>query len=326
MLLHANAKLGLAGRVALVALVEDGCSLRQAAALGVSPATAHRWWHRWVDGGRQADALLDRSSRPHRSPRLLAAELQERICDCRRETDWGPRLVAGATGCAHSTVWKVLNRAGISRRPRAVKEPADSYEWPCPGDLLHMDVSRYARFLRPGHRVTGDRSQRHRQWMRPETRVGYDFAHAIVDDHSRLAYVELHDDEKAATVTAFVERALTYYAQLGVVVKRLMTDNGFSYVKNRTLRELLDRRGIATSPPSPTGPAPTARSNASTKRWPANGPTDSPTAHTATATPPCHTGSTTTTGDGPERTPRPATHQPRSQRPWVGQLASRYQS
>ena len=204
---HGNAKLGPAGRRSLVGAVERGASLRQAAAMyGVSPATAHRWWHRWLEGGRQVAALLDRSSRPHRSPRLLAAELQERICDCRRKTGWGPRLVAGATGFAHSTVWKVLKRAGLSRRRATVKEPANRYEWPCPGDLLHMDTSRYARFLRPGHRVTGDRSQRSRTWMHPQTRVGYDFAHAIVDDHSRLAYVELHEDEKAATVTGFVER------------------------------------------------------------------------------------------------------------------------
>ena len=193
MLLHANAKLGLAGRFALVRAVEDGLSLRAAAAaFSVSPATVHRWWHRWLAGGRQRQALLDRSSRPRRSPRLLAAELQERICDCRRQTGWGPRLVAGATGFAHSTVWKVLRRHGLSRRARQLKEPANRYEWPCPGDLLHMDTSRYARFLRPGHRVTGDRSRRRGGWMQPETRVGYDYAHAIVDDHSRLAYSELH--------------------------------------------------------------------------------------------------------------------------------------
>jgi transposase InsO family protein len=174
----------------------------------------------------------------------LAPELQERICACRRETGWGPRLVAGVTGFAHSTVWKVLKRAGLSRPPRSPREPANRYEWPCPGDLLHMDTSRYARFLRPGHRVTGDRSQRSRNWMAPETRVGYDFAHAIVDDHSRLAYVELHTDEKAATVTGFVERAIAFYAEHGITPKRLMTDNGFSYIKNRSLRELLAERAI----------------------------------------------------------------------------------
>jgi Integrase core domain len=118
----------------------------------------------------------------------------------------------------------VLYRAGISRPARAAREPANSYEWPCPGDLLHMDVSRYARFQRPGHRVTGDRSQASRAWMRPETRVGYDFAHAIVDDHSRLAYVELHEDEKAQTVTGFVARALAFFEQHGISAKRLMTD------------------------------------------------------------------------------------------------------
>src|SRR3954451_16224581 len=197
MYLHANAKLGLAGRFALVGAGEEGLSLRAAAAgFNVSPATAHRGWHRWLDGGRRPHALLDRSSRPKRSPRLLALELQERICACRRQTGWGPRLVGAATGFAHSTVWKVLRRNALSRRPKAVNEPANSYEWPCPGDLLHMDTSRYARFLRPGHRVTGDRSQRSRHWMHPDTRVGYDYAHAIVDDHSRLAYVELHPDER----------------------------------------------------------------------------------------------------------------------------------
>jgi transposase InsO family protein len=245
MYLHANAKLGLAGRLALVAAVENGLSLRAAAtAFNVSPATAHRWWHRWLDGGRRPETLVDRSSRPHRSPRLLAAGLQERICACRRETGWGPRLVAGATGCAHSTVWKVLKRAGISRPSRPAKEPANRYEWPCPGDLLHMDTSRYARFRRPGHKLTGDRSHRGGGWMRPETRVGYDFVHAILDDHSRLAYVELHEDEKAATVTGFVARALASFAEHSVVAKRLMTDNAFSYVKNRSLAELLARRGI----------------------------------------------------------------------------------
>src|SRR5256886_4036129 len=237
MYLHANAKLGLAGRFALVRAIEAGCPLKAAAAaFSVSPATAHRWWHRWLDGGRCREALLDRSSRPRCSPRLLAPELQERICACRRQPGWGPRLVAGATGFAHSTVWKVLKRAGISRSAKAAKQPANRYEWPCPGDLLHMDVSRYARFLRPGHRVTGDRSQRSGNWMRPETRVGYDYAHAIVDDHSRLAYVELHDDEKAATVTGFVERALAFFAEHGIVARRVMTDNAFAYVKNRSPR------------------------------------------------------------------------------------------
>jgi transposase InsO family protein len=249
MMLHRNAKLGLAGRLALVQAIERGSSLKAAAAaFSVSPATAHRWWHRWSGASAQGRATLtclhDRPRRPKRSPRRLAAELEERICACRRATGWGPRLVAGATGFAHSTVWKVLQRAGISRAPRPAREPANSYEWPCPGDLLHMDVSRFARFERPGHAVTGDRSQRSRAWMRPQTRVGYDYAHALVDDRSRLAYVELHDDERATTVTAFLERALAFFAEHGITARRLMSDNAFAYVKNRSLRELLAARGI----------------------------------------------------------------------------------
>ena len=185
---HRNAKLGLAGRYALVCAVADGMTLEAAAAASsVSPAPAHRWWHRWQDASEEARStlsrLFDRSSRPHRSPRLLAPELAAAICACRRRTGWGPRLVAGATGCAHSTVWKVLRRAGISRRPAAAREPANRYEWPCPCDLLHMDTSEYACFRRPGHRVTGDRSSQDRQ-----RRDGVDVVHAIIDDHSRLAY------------------------------------------------------------------------------------------------------------------------------------------
>jgi transposase InsO family protein len=107
-----------------------------------------------------------------------------------------------------------------------------------------MDVSRYARFLRPGHRATGDRSHRQRGWMKAEARVGYDYAHAIVDDHSRLAYVELHRDERAPTITGFLERALAFFQEHGIACKRVMTDNAFGYVKSRSLRELLAARGI----------------------------------------------------------------------------------
>jgi transposase InsO family protein len=109
---------------------------------------------------------------------------------------------------------------------------------------LHIDTARYARFERPGHRVTGDRSQPSRKWMDPGTRVGYDFAHAIVDDHSRLAYVELHNDERAETVTGFVTRALDWFAEHGIHAKRLMSDNAWTYTHNRSLRELLADRQI----------------------------------------------------------------------------------
>ena len=241
---HRNAKLGLAGRYALVSAIDRGMTLKQAAAChGVSAATAHRWWHRWLDASEEARAtlacLLDRSSRPRHSPRQLAPELEQSICECRCRTGWGPRLVAGATGICHSTVWKVLRRAGISRPPRAAREPANRYEWPCPGDLLHMDVSEYARFERPGHRVTGDRSSQDRQH-----RDGVDYLHAIVDDHSRLAYAEIHPDQRAVTAAAFFERALRFFAEHGIVAKRLMTDNAWIYVKGRDLRHLLARHEV----------------------------------------------------------------------------------
>jgi transposase InsO family protein len=172
-------------------------------------------------------------------------------------------LVAAATGFAHSTVWKVLNRAGISRPDPPAREPANSYEWPCPGDLRHIDVSRYARFERPGHAVTGDRSPRWRKATYSQRLVGYDFAHAIVADHSRLASVERHHDERASTVTAFVERALAFYERQGVRAKRLMTDNAFAYVKNRSLRELLAREGIRHLTTTPYRP----RTNGKVERF-----------------------------------------------------------
>ncbi len=243
MLVHRNAKLGLAGRFALVCAVGDGMSLKQAAAtFSVSPATAHRWWHRWLDASEEARAtlscLFDRSSRPHHSPRQLAAELAEAICSCRQATGWGPRLVGGATGFPHSTVWKVLKRAGLSRPARPERGPARRYEWPCPGDLLHRDVSEYVRFKQPGHRVTGDRrSQDHS----PD---GVDHVHAVVDDRSRLTYAEIHDDAKAATSAAFLQRTLAFYAAHGITVKRLMTDNAWAYTRGRGIRQLLAKQKI----------------------------------------------------------------------------------
>jgi transposase InsO family protein len=243
MLVHRNAKLGLAGRYALVQAVGGGMSLKAAAvAFNVSPATAHRWWHRWLEASEEAreglSCLFDRSSRPRRSPRQIAPEFAEAICRCRQATGWGPRLVGGATGFPHSTVWKVLKRAGLSRPPRAEREPARRYEWPCPGDLLHMDVSEYVRFKRPGHRVTGDRrSQDHA----PD---GVDHVHAVIDDRSRLAYAEVLDNAKAATSAGFLKRALAFYTAHGITVKRVMTDNAWAYTRGRDIRELLAKRKI----------------------------------------------------------------------------------
>ena len=156
MLLHANAKLGLAGRSRWFARSRAAVAEGGRGRFSVSPATAHRWWHRWLEASEEArrtlSCLLDRSSRPHRSPRQLAPELA------------GARSASAAARPAGVRGWSPARPAsptrpsgrcsgapGISRPPRPPKEPANSYEWPCPGDLLHMDTSRYARFLRPGH-------------------------------------------------------------------------------------------------------------------------------------------------------------------------------
>jgi transposase InsO family protein len=244
--LHRNARLGLAGRRALVADIEAGCSCREAARRrGVSPTTACKWWRRWSSASLEQRLSLacleDRSSRPHRCPRLLPASEQARICAARHRSGWGPRLIAGETGHSHATVWRALKRAGISRPPRQPREPSRRYEWPCPGDLLHVDSKRFTRFTRPGHAVTGDR---HRTGAERRLRVGYEWVHSLVDDHSRLAYSELHPDERAVTVTAFVERGLAAFAAHGIEVKRLMSDNAFVYRRNRSLRELLAANGI----------------------------------------------------------------------------------
>jgi transposase InsO family protein len=134
-------------------------------------------------------------------------------------------------------VHRVLQRAGVSRRPRAERPAIVRYEWPCPGQLLHMNVKKLGKFTAPGHKLTGDRSRRSR-------RVGWEYVHPRLDDCSRTVYSEIHDDEKAATVTAFTERALDWFLELGVVAERLMTDNAFAYTQNKTLRELLHARAI----------------------------------------------------------------------------------
>ena len=244
---HVRGKLGPAGRIELVRLMrEDGLSERQAAAcLSVAASTAHHWSVREcrataeerVSGGW----ALDRSSRPHRSPRRTPAEVERRVCQARERTGWGPRLLAGEIGVAHSTVHAILRRHGCSRAPKAKRAEVCRYEWPCPGDLLHMDVKRYPRFLRPGHAVTGDRTKTHAEKV---AKLGDDFFHAVVDDHSRLAYGELLDDEKAATVTAFMQRALAWFADRAITTRRLMTDGAWAYTHNRSLAELFDERQI----------------------------------------------------------------------------------
>jgi hypothetical protein len=146
MQIHGRAKLGPAGRLALCEASEGGMTFRQAAAcLNVSPARTPvvAPLSRSFASRATLPRLGGRSVQPSPSlPRLLSTGVQERICEARRHTGWGPRLVAGATGQPHSTVWKVLRRHGTSRRPRQPRAAPQRYEWPCPGDLLHMDCAR----------------------------------------------------------------------------------------------------------------------------------------------------------------------------------------
>lgn len=122
-----------------------------------------------------------------------------------------------------------------------MREQVIRYEWPCPRDLLHIDTRRDARFPRPGHRVTGDRVKTSAE---KANGPGYEFCHAIIDDHSRLAYVELHPDERADPGTGFLKRALAFSEGHGITTRRLMTDNAWIYVHNRSLRQLMDQKGI----------------------------------------------------------------------------------
>jgi transposase InsO family protein len=242
---HANAVLTPNGRLRMVLLVEEeGWTLQAAAdACNVAKSTCWAWVHRWRRASELERATLacleDRPSRPRRSPNQVPAEEAVRICERRERTGWSPRALAAEPdiGRPHSTIHQVLRRGGCSRRPRPEPPAVIRYEWPCPGNLLHMDVKKLGRFAAPGHALTADRRGRSRG-------AGWEYVHSIVDDCSRLAYSEIHDDETAATVSAFTRRALDWFLEQGIVCERLMTDNAFAYTQSRSLRQLLRRRAI----------------------------------------------------------------------------------
>ena len=269
-------------RVELVELcVEHGLTRRQAAAWRrVSVSTVQYWVGRYQAASelerQDGSWASDRPSTPHRQPTLSSVETHDRVCEARRRTGWGPRLIASELGMAHATVSRCLTRRGLSRMPAADREPVRRFEWPCPGDLLQMDTKRLARFSRPGHKVTGNRSA---TGAEKRERVGCEFCHSIIDDHTRIAYTEIHPDEKAPTVTAFVARALAFYAGLGIQTQRLQTDNAWCYVHNHSLRQLLADHQISSIAGSRPGPRnATARWSATSRPSPANGPTGSATA------------------------------------------------
>ena len=223
MTLHQNAKTCPASRVLMARRVlEEGWSLAAAAeAAGVSERRCSEWVRRYRDGDHE---LADRSSQPKTIPAKTPPEREEAILVL-RELRFTAAQIAEVLGMAHSTVSAVLKRHGKGRLPRVdADEPEHRYERPMPGELVHIDVKTLGRVNGVGHRVTGSRQKSKR--MRGG---GWEFVHVCVDDCTRLAYVEVLDDERSDSVVAFLQRAVAWLAAQGVTVERVMTDNGAGY-------------------------------------------------------------------------------------------------
>jgi Transposase and inactivated derivatives len=250
---HANATLTERGRLLLArCVVEDGWPLRRAAErFQVSHSTARRWAQRYRQEG--AAGMVDRSSRPHHSPRQTPAKLEARVLDLRRTQRLGPAAIAGQLGMHASTVHRVLRRHGVPRLAHidlatgepVRKQPPRRYEHPAPGDLVHVDVKKLGRIPDGGGWRTVGRlaGRRNRAISAPSAR-GYGFIHSAVDDHSRLAYSEILPDETGPTAAAFWQRAQAFFAAYGITVRRVLTDNGACY-RSRIWRATLTEAGIA---------------------------------------------------------------------------------
>ena len=223
---HKNARLTYLRRLELVQdLTERGMSASEAAARhGVSAVTARKWLGRYLADG--AAGLLDKSSRPQKSPRAIEPHVALAIVELRRKLYLQSRI-ASYMGVSRATVSRVLRRAGLSRlselRP---DEPVQRYERDHPGELLHLDIKKLGRFDKVGHRITGDRTQRARH-------VGWDFVFVAVDDHSRVAFTQIYPDETKHSAEAFLRAAVGYFERLGVPIQRLLTDNGMSFRSNQ---------------------------------------------------------------------------------------------
>ena len=232
MKLHANAPLGPKGRAIMVKRVlEEGIALTEAAeAAGVSARTAGKWVRRYRAEGETG--LLDRSSAPKHVHNATAPERVEAITALRRVRLTGPEI-AETLEMPTSTVSAVLKRIGLGKLSRLEPaEPVRRYERSRPGELIHIDVKKLGRISAKGagHRVTGKRNTEIKRRKGGPLRTGWERVHVCVDDATRLAYVEVLPDEKAATAIGFLRRALAFYRSHGVEVERLMTDNGSAYV------------------------------------------------------------------------------------------------
>jgi transposase InsO family protein len=201
--------------------VEAGVTVVTACLMfNISRRCYYRWLPRWRDQGEAG--LLDRSSRPLSSPQRLSAEREQLVAGLRLATGWGPDRIALSLGLARSSVHRVIRRRGLSA-VKAVPLPVVRYQYDLPGGLLHLDTKKLARIVDgPGHRATGNLRDTHRG-------AGWEVLHVAIDDASRLVYAELLPDERRYTTARFLVRALRWFAAQGVVVERLLTDNGAAY-------------------------------------------------------------------------------------------------
>lgn len=239
---HANARLNLYGRRLLVSrVIGDGRPVAHVAKeLGVSRQCAHRWIARFrVEGDA---GLADRSSRPRRCPRRTSAELETKVLELRRTERRGQDWIGAELGIAARTVSAILRRHRVpflrecdpltGQLIRASKTTTVRYEHDHPGSLVHMDVKKVGRIPDGGGWKAHGRSMGSTS-AKKRARIGFDYVHSIVDDHSRLAYSETLPDEQGPTCAAFLLRAATSFADRGIThIERVMTDNHWSYSKS----------------------------------------------------------------------------------------------
>jgi transposase InsO family protein len=227
-----------------------------AASGGASRATGYRLWRRYLEGGWTA--LRDRPSTPRRQPRRLCAEAEQAILAARRRSAFGPVRLAGLVPHPPSTIGKVLRRHGCSRLPRPEgvgARCARRYERERPGELLHVDTKRLGRFWEPGKRVLGTQAGRPQR----NRRIGWQHLHVAIDDHSRLAYAELLPGQDADSCVRFLERAVAWYEERGILVERVLTDNAKAYHSRAwieaTARLMVERRYTRIYRPRTNGKA-----------------------------------------------------------------------
>lgn len=232
---HKNARLTHLGRVHMIEQV-NRIGLKAAAnQAGISSRRAREWHRRFCESGK--DGLYDRPSRPHISPCITSPEKRERIINLRHNYRLPYPEIAHRTGVSAATVGRICNRANLAKLPPVeAAPPKRRYERQTPGELLHLDTKKLARFERPGHRVTGDPSQY-------SHKPGYHALHVAIDDRSRVGFSLILPDEKVISAITFTLAALRYYRALGVKVTGIMTDNGSAY-RSKKFAKLLRRLKI----------------------------------------------------------------------------------